>query len=156
MDDQNDGVSRIECENGVVLEADKVVVTLPLGVLKAGAVEFDPPLPDWKMGAIKRLGYGLLNKVVLVYDEAFWDVENDMVGLLRDPMGDPRVQESYEASRGSHCVPPTLPALNNQSRSVLHVLELRETKWEAIAWYESQHPTIVTHLIWVDSCIDGR
>jgi lysine-specific histone demethylase 1 len=35
-----------------------------------------------------------------VYDIPFWDVENDMVGLLRDPLGDPLVQESYEANRG--------------------------------------------------------
>lgn len=54
---------QVECEDGKVIEADKVVVTLPLGVLKAGTVEFDPPLPKWKTGAIERVGYGLLNKV---------------------------------------------------------------------------------------------
>lgn len=60
---QQGGKAKVECDNGTVIEADKVVVTLPLGVLKAGSVEFDPPLPDWKQGAINRLGYGLLNKV---------------------------------------------------------------------------------------------
>jgi hypothetical protein len=99
-DESEDSMSRIECENGTVIEADKIVVTLPLGVLKAGSVEFDPPLPEWKTGAIERMGYGLLNKVVLVFEEAFWDVDNDMVGLLREPIGDPLVQESYEANRG--------------------------------------------------------
>lgn len=93
-------LSRVECENGVVIDADAVVVTLPLGVLKAGAVEFNPPLPGWKSSAIKKLGYGLLNKVVLVYDKPFWDIDSDMVGLLRDPKGDPQKQESYEANRG--------------------------------------------------------
>ncbi|KAI5798997.1 flavin-containing amine oxidoreductase-domain containing protein [Geopyxis carbonaria] len=93
-------VCTVLCENGQVIAADQVVVTLPLGVLKAQGVEFDPPLPDWKTGAIERLGYGLLNKVVLVYEEPFWDIENDMVGLLRDPLGDPNMQESYEANRG--------------------------------------------------------
>ncbi|TGZ81969.1 hypothetical protein EX30DRAFT_358650 [Ascodesmis nigricans] len=77
-----------------------VVVTLPLGVLKAGSVEFDPPLPEWKTGAIERLGFGLLNKVVLVYDQPFWDVDNDMVGLLRDPSGDENLHQSYAANRG--------------------------------------------------------
>lgn len=57
------GGARIECENDQVFHADKVVVTLPLGVLKAEQVKFEPPLPDWKTGAIERLGYGLLNKV---------------------------------------------------------------------------------------------
>ncbi|PWW72164.1 hypothetical protein C7212DRAFT_228477 [Tuber magnatum] len=95
-----EGGARIQCENGETLDADKVVITVPLGVLKAGTVTFEPPLPDWKSGAIERLGYGLLNKVILVYDVPFWDVENDMVGLLRDPLGDPTIQESYESNRG--------------------------------------------------------
>jgi len=64
---QQSGKAKVECESGTVIEADKVVVTLPLGVLKAGSVEFDPPLPEWKQGAISRLGYGLLNKVSQIY-----------------------------------------------------------------------------------------
>lgn len=57
------GGATIECENEQVFHADKVVVTLPLGVLKAEQVKFEPALPEWKSGAIERLGYGLLNKV---------------------------------------------------------------------------------------------
>ena len=55
--------SGAKCE---VDKADAVLVTVPLGCLKetAGAL-FEPPLPDWKMGAIKRLGFGNLNKVKL-------------------------------------------------------------------------------------------
>jgi hypothetical protein len=44
--------------------ADAVLVTAPLGVLKAGAIVFDPPLSQHKRDAIKRLGFGLLNKVM--------------------------------------------------------------------------------------------
>lgn len=58
-----DGQAVIECEDGESFEADKVVLTSPLGVLKAQAIAFEPPLPDWKRGAIDRLGFGLLNKV---------------------------------------------------------------------------------------------
>lgn len=43
--------------------ADAAIVTIPLGVFKAGDVVFDPPLPPRKQEAIQRLGYGLLNKV---------------------------------------------------------------------------------------------
>lgn len=53
----------VECESGDIIEADEVVVTIPLGVLKRGAIEFSPPLPDWKTAPIQRLGFGLLNKV---------------------------------------------------------------------------------------------
>ena len=45
------------------VSADACVVTVPLGVLKRGAPAFSPPLPPRKLQAIKRLGFGLLNKV---------------------------------------------------------------------------------------------
>ncbi|MGQ9407519.1 flavin monoamine oxidase family protein [Mycolicibacterium gilvum] len=68
-----------------VFEADRVIVTVPLGVLKAGVITFDPPLPDAKRDAIRRLGFGLLNKVVLRFDEPFWteefDADTDMFGM---------------------------------------------------------------------------
>jgi monoamine oxidase len=77
--------SRIECEDGAVIEADYVVSTIPLGVLKQQNIQFEPALPDWKNGAIQRIGYGVLNKVVLVYKEAFWDQSRDIFGTLRNP-----------------------------------------------------------------------
>lgn len=49
-----------------------VVVTVPLGVLKAGGMSFSPPLPPAKQSAIDRLAMGQLEKVVLRYDTAFW------------------------------------------------------------------------------------
>lgn len=64
--DDPDGSAFIECMDGNVIEADKVVLTAPLGVLKAESIGFQPPLPDWKNGAIKRMGFGLLNKVSFI------------------------------------------------------------------------------------------
>lgn len=55
--------------------ADRVVVTLPLGVLKRGDVAFDPPLPAAHQGAIARIGNGLLNKIVLAFPRPFWPPE---------------------------------------------------------------------------------
>lgn len=40
------------------IRARRVVVTLPLGVLKAGIVVFDPPLPDEKRRAIEAIAFG--------------------------------------------------------------------------------------------------
>jgi monoamine oxidase len=54
---------KVECTNGEVFEADRIVLTTPLGVLKSGSVTFQPPLPEWKQGVIERMGFGLLNKV---------------------------------------------------------------------------------------------
>ncbi|WP_421790563.1 FAD-dependent oxidoreductase [Hyphobacterium sp.] len=52
---------------------DAVVVTLPLGVLKARRLRFSPGLPATKLAAINDLGMGLLNKVYLQFDRPFWD-----------------------------------------------------------------------------------
>lgn len=69
------------------LSADAVVVTLPIGVLKAGVVAFEPPLPTAKTGAIERLGSGVLDKVMLVFDEAFWDDDVHIIGHLPSEPG---------------------------------------------------------------------
>ncbi|KXL41984.1 hypothetical protein M433DRAFT_72351 [Acidomyces richmondensis BFW] len=76
--------TKVVCKNGEVIEADEIVLTAPLGVLKAGDIDFDPPLPGWKLNAINRMGFGLLNKVILLYDKPFWDDSRDMFGLLND------------------------------------------------------------------------
>jgi monoamine oxidase len=72
---------RIETSQGDVT-ADRVIVTVPLGVLKAGTVAFDPPLPQAKRDAIERLGFGLLNKVVVAFDKPFWPESTPMIGLV--------------------------------------------------------------------------
>jgi monoamine oxidase len=77
--------SRIECEGGEIIEAEYIVSTVPLGVLKQNNIQFDPPLPEWKTGAIQRIGFGVLNKIVLVYKESFWDERRDIFGTLRNP-----------------------------------------------------------------------
>jgi len=56
-----------------VLEAKRVIVTLPLGVLKARAVKFTPELPAEKIGAIDRLGMGVYDKLYLRFPSVFWD-----------------------------------------------------------------------------------
>ena len=69
----DDGVA-LDTSSGT-LRADAVVVTLPLGVLQLmpdeGGVLFSPPLPDEKQQAIRRLGFGLLNKVAFFFTEPF-------------------------------------------------------------------------------------
>lgn len=43
---------------GQVVTASLAVVTVPLGVLKRGAIAFSPPLPAWKQEAIDAVGFG--------------------------------------------------------------------------------------------------
>jgi monoamine oxidase len=73
-------VRRIEqSADGVTVAGDgwreqgsHAVVTVPLGVLKSGAIEFVPPLPGDRQDVIDRTGFGDMEKVVLAFAEPFW------------------------------------------------------------------------------------
>lgn len=56
---------------GEIFQGDAGIVTLPLGVLKAGDVLFEPPLPD-KIEAAKRLRFGNVVKVIFHFRESSW------------------------------------------------------------------------------------
>lgn len=73
----------------ISFKGDAVLCTLPLGVLKnsvqpstqaSNVVQFIPALPEWKVSAIQRLGFGNLNKVVLCFDRVFWDPDANLFG----------------------------------------------------------------------------
>lgn len=59
--------------NGSISEADFVLVTVPLGVLKANTISFLPDLPQTKQNAIQKIGMNCVNKFLLTWDTAFWD-----------------------------------------------------------------------------------
>ncbi|KAL5557769.1 hypothetical protein UlMin_033980 [Ulmus minor] len=71
---------------GQEFRADMVLCTVSLGVLKKGAIEFVPELPRRKQDAIQRLGFGLLNKVAILFPYNFWGGDIDTFGhLAEDP-----------------------------------------------------------------------
>jgi monoamine oxidase len=57
---------------GARYEARHAIITLPLGVLQANTVRFDPPLPPWKQNAIEALAMGPVVKVALLFDKPHW------------------------------------------------------------------------------------
>ncbi|CAH9067848.1 unnamed protein product [Cuscuta epithymum] len=75
---------KISTSNGKEFSGDAVLITVPLGCLKAGAISFTPPLPHWKSLSIQRLGFGVLNKVVLEFPEVFWDDSVDYFGATAE------------------------------------------------------------------------
>ncbi len=92
----NESVRRISYDNRGVrittnqstFEAQRAVVTLPLGVLKRELITFSPPLPPRKLKAIQRLGMGILNKVYLRFPRTFWPKENDVLGYISTRKGE--------------------------------------------------------------------
>lgn len=59
--------------NGTISYADYVIVTVPLGVLKANVIQFAPALPSTKQTAIQNIGMNCVNKFLLTWNTAFWD-----------------------------------------------------------------------------------
>ncbi|MFL5740000.1 MAG: flavin monoamine oxidase family protein [Flavisolibacter sp.] len=58
------------CTNGEFY-SDKLLVTVPIGVLQSEKIRFSPALP-LKMAAARKLGFGPVVKTLLQFDEAFW------------------------------------------------------------------------------------
>lgn len=75
------------CPSGeAVFTAPQVIVTLPVGVLKANVVEFVPPLPEAKWAALQNIGMGVLNKLVLKFPRKFWP-DTDWLGYIHPRKG---------------------------------------------------------------------
>ncbi|XP_021759847.1 lysine-specific histone demethylase 1 homolog 3-like [Chenopodium quinoa] len=75
---------KVSTFSGKEFSGDAVLITVPLGCLKAESIKFSPPLPQWKHSAIQRLGFGVLNKVVLEFPEIFWDDTVDYFGATAE------------------------------------------------------------------------
>lgn len=76
--------------------ARDVIITLPTGVLRSGAVAFDPPLPEEKLRALEHLPMGHFNKVALEFAAplpgevpagAFLNLKDEPVEFLLHPGG---------------------------------------------------------------------
>ncbi len=57
-------------------EGPAAIVTVPLGVLKAGSIAFDPPLPEGHTRAVNALGFGVLSKSFFRFNRRTWKTDN--------------------------------------------------------------------------------
>ncbi|XP_053352409.1 spermine oxidase-like [Clarias gariepinus] len=74
---------RVICENDLTIDADHVIVTVSLGVLKQQArTMFEPALPKPKLGAIERLGFGTVDKIFLCFSQRFWPEDCEGIQLV--------------------------------------------------------------------------
>ncbi|KAG0292347.1 hypothetical protein BGZ96_004307 [Linnemannia gamsii] len=70
-----------------IFTADKVLCTLPLGVLKSShATLFHPQLPALKQQAISRLGFGTMYKILLFFPTCFWPLHKHFINFLPSPL----------------------------------------------------------------------
>lgn len=69
----------VSVKGGDLMLADHVLVTVPLGVLKAGGIRFGEPLSAKRQAAIDALGMGLLSKCWLRFDRIAWPDDVDWI-----------------------------------------------------------------------------
>lgn len=81
----NQGVT-ITTSKGVY-SADRAVITVPIGVLRSGDIQFSPTLPQSKLDAINLIGSGTINKTWMIFPYTFWDTNIVMFRYMSDPKG---------------------------------------------------------------------
>ena len=73
--------------NGNSIEADYVIVSVPLGVLKNNSISFQPSLPALKLSAIQNIQMGNVNKFLFIWNTPFWDTNIQYIGYTPDTKG---------------------------------------------------------------------
>ena len=69
------------------IEADYVIVSVPLGVLKNNSIAFKPSLPESKLSAIENIQMGNVNKFLFIWDTPFWDTNIQYIGYTPETKG---------------------------------------------------------------------
>ena len=62
-------------------------MTVSVGVLQSGDIQFEPELPASKQQAIDNLAMGTLNKIWMIFSYAFWDTDKDTIGYVSAEKG---------------------------------------------------------------------
>ncbi|KAG8981828.1 hypothetical protein FRB94_009216 [Tulasnella sp. JGI-2019a] len=102
-------------------QAKVALISVPLGVLKSRPPKFTPPLPPRRIQSIQSLGIGLLNKVILIYQEPWWpDVR--IFTLLPDP-----------ENPSNLCKPS--PSPNTEARAAFIINLWNRTKVPALSYF---------------------
>ncbi len=71
-------VINLLCADNTQYWADYVIFTPSLGVLKdRHTTLFSPQLPDRKVSAIEHSEYGSLEKILLEFEQPFWDTSDN-------------------------------------------------------------------------------
>ena len=140
---------------GAAFEAARVIVTVPLGVLKEGFIAFRPSLPVRKTDAIAKLEMGVLNKAYLLFDDVFWDRDVERLQYvsaeggawaetisLYPYMGQPLLAMLNSGTYGTgleqlsdrEVVARAVAALSNMYGDVPPPRDARITRWRSDPW----------------------
>ncbi|MEM7114666.1 MAG: FAD-dependent oxidoreductase [Chloroflexota bacterium] len=68
--------------NQALFEADRCIVTVPLGVLKKQTIAFTPALPTPIQTGVERLVFGRFYKLGMTFPSVFWDENFHTIGSI--------------------------------------------------------------------------
>jgi monoamine oxidase len=75
------GKVSVQTANGNTYTANKLIVTIPLGVLQKETISFTPAIPDY-IRAANDIGWGTVIKTVLHFRTPFWERHARQVGFI--------------------------------------------------------------------------
>lgn len=137
-----------------VFLAKKVISSIPLGVLKAGTVTFQPALSQDHAEAIRKIGFGVVDKLFVKLEKPFWKEGVKWVNFITKNLDQNYFPNAYVVPKAkSHVVVFYVPGdfsleLSRLSKTLLKsklegylkkfptleevsVLDLELTKWHA-------------------------
>lgn len=79
---QNTASVKVTTSTGEQFSAPTCICTLPLGVLQKNPPTFSPPLPQRRLKSIRKLGFGVLNKIVLTYPNVWWTLASNSFAVV--------------------------------------------------------------------------
>ncbi|XP_065074600.1 spermine oxidase-like [Ochlerotatus camptorhynchus] len=75
----------VRCTDGSSYDANHVIITTSVGVLKENFTTlFNPELPMIKQNAIRGIHLGTVNKIIMEFEKPFWTDKGNTFGLLWD------------------------------------------------------------------------
>jgi monoamine oxidase len=77
-------------------EVDRVIVTVPVSILKDGDITFSPSLPSEKTAALSRMGMDAALRLVLEFKQNFWGVDSAFL------YGATQIPEYFNAGAGEN------------------------------------------------------
>lgn len=129
------GVS-VRLGTGEALSFDRVIVTVPLGVLQEQDLEFDPPLPFSTRNAIGALGMGRIETIWLQFDEPFWDADAAVWHTVGADVGI-RTWINLRPATGENILVGIVGGAAAEEFSALDDTEALESAMESLAIYAS-------------------
>jgi monoamine oxidase len=136
-----------------IYTANKVIITVPLGVLQSGAISFEPAIDNY-IQAARNIGYGSVIKVQLQFNQAFWNSYQKDISfilstetvptwwtllpeewpLLTGWLGGPQTEKLHNVSSQT-ILQYALQSLSNIFNETTTALQSLLTAWHVANWH---------------------